>query len=282
MIYSCSVEQILSLLGLGSSASGLHDNVDKSAIYIAGISDATRQVIVEAFGFTIGSLPFRYYQFISIEKITRSWSFGTLFAGLSFGQGVCLSHGKRKKDCLWIQWIHSYDIKTRALDAITTSKAASWVVRKILVTKDLILQHQGFHGNLLTRLLSVHAGKGFFIKKMYVKLMPQYLKPEWKTITLQATIHPRFQFTLLLAAQQRLAIVDRLLKFGIQVPLDCAFMIMRKLLATYFLNVELYGNFGADYVYGWEIIEPAMIGMKNCSKPVNKQKENPVLVVFLL
>ncbi|KAG5569703.1 hypothetical protein H5410_059469 [Solanum commersonii] len=98
--------------------------------------------------------------------------------------------------------------------------------------------HQGFHGNLLTRLLSVHAGKGFSIKKMYVKLIPQYLKPEWKTIALQATIHPRFQFTLLIAAQQRLAIVDRLLKFDIQVPLDCAFM--RKLLAAYFLNVELY------------------------------------------
>ncbi|KAG5569702.1 hypothetical protein H5410_059468 [Solanum commersonii] len=95
MIYSCSVEQILSLLGIGSSASGLHVNVDKSAIYMAGISDATRQVIVEAFGFTVGSLPFRYYQFTSIEKITCSWSFGTLFAGLSFGQGVCLCHGKK-------------------------------------------------------------------------------------------------------------------------------------------------------------------------------------------
>lgn len=80
----------------------------------------------------------------------------------------------RKKDCLWIQWIHTHYTKTRSLETITTPKAASWVIRKIMDTKDLILQHQGFHGNLSTRLLSVHAEKGFSIN--YVKLMPQIPK----------------------------------------------------------------------------------------------------------
>lgn len=53
--------------------------------------------------------------------------------------------------------------------------------------------------------------------------MPHYPKAEWKNLVLQASIHPRFQFILWLAAQRRLATVERLQKFGIQVPTDFAF-----------------------------------------------------------
>lgn len=67
MICSCSIESDLESIRLMNvafqrfpSASGLHANVDKSAIYMAGISDSTRQEIVETWGFTIDSLPFRY------------------------------------------------------------------------------------------------------------------------------------------------------------------------------------------------------------------------------
>ncbi|WMV10561.1 hypothetical protein MTR67_003946, partial [Solanum verrucosum] len=43
-----------------SKASGLQANTDKSSIYIAGVSDQTKQDIVEVLGFNVGTLPFRY------------------------------------------------------------------------------------------------------------------------------------------------------------------------------------------------------------------------------
>ncbi|KAK4711927.1 hypothetical protein R3W88_006440 [Solanum pinnatisectum] len=53
--------------------------------------------------------------------------------------------------------------------------------------------------------------------------MPQYPKVELRSCTLHSCVHPRFKFILWLAIQNRLATVDRLMKFGIQVPPDCAF-----------------------------------------------------------
>lgn len=43
-----------------SEASRLQANTDKSSIYIAGVADHTRQEILDALGYTLGKLPFRY------------------------------------------------------------------------------------------------------------------------------------------------------------------------------------------------------------------------------
>jgi len=43
-----------------SEASGLQANTEKSSIYIAGVTDHTKQSIIEALGFIEGTLPFRY------------------------------------------------------------------------------------------------------------------------------------------------------------------------------------------------------------------------------
>ncbi|KAH0701680.1 hypothetical protein KY285_015958 [Solanum tuberosum] len=54
-----------------SKASTLQANIDKSSIYIAGVSDQTNQDIVEALGFSVGTLPFRYLGVpLSSKKLT--------------------------------------------------------------------------------------------------------------------------------------------------------------------------------------------------------------------
>ncbi|WMV18118.1 hypothetical protein MTR67_011503 [Solanum verrucosum] len=54
-----------------SKASRLQANIDKSPIYIAGVSDQTNQDIVEALGFSVGTLPFRYLGVpLSSKKLT--------------------------------------------------------------------------------------------------------------------------------------------------------------------------------------------------------------------
>nr|XP_009803944.1 PREDICTED: uncharacterized protein LOC104249256 [Nicotiana sylvestris] len=66
-------------------------------------------------------------------------------------------------------------------------------------------------------------GELFSIKKLYRLQFPQHQKVQWKSIILQQHIHPRFKFILWLALHNRLATVERLLKFGIQTPQQCIF-----------------------------------------------------------
>ncbi|KAK4713668.1 hypothetical protein R3W88_019575 [Solanum pinnatisectum] len=58
---------------------------------------------------------------------------------------------------------------------------------------------------------------------MYVNLLPVHPKVIWKHLVLHPKIHPRYKFILWLAIHKRLATVERLQKFGINVPPDCAF-----------------------------------------------------------
>lgn len=41
-----------------------------------------------------------------------------------------------KKDTLWIQWVHSFYIKSNALTSIAVPKQASWIVRKIIEARE--------------------------------------------------------------------------------------------------------------------------------------------------
>ncbi|XP_060170353.1 uncharacterized protein LOC132601269 [Lycium barbarum] len=99
------------------------------------------------------------------------------------------------------------------------SKTAAWVVRKIISSRGLIIGTQNLQGDLMHRLEQLQEAEGkFSIKKLYKKLRPPYQKVPWKQMLLQPLLHPRYMFNLWLAVQGRLAIVDRLLKFGINVP----------------------------------------------------------------
>lgn len=106
---------------------------------------------------------------------------------------------------------------------MTTPKTASWVVRKILDGRNLIMEHQQLQGGIHNTLQSMCTNTEFPIKQMYLKLIPTYPRADWKSLMLHTSIHPRYKFILWLAAQQRLATVERRLKIGIQIPIACAF-----------------------------------------------------------
>lgn len=46
----------------------------------------------------------------------------------------------KKKNCLWIRWIHAYYIKNKSIDTMSIPKNATWVVRKILELEKIILE----------------------------------------------------------------------------------------------------------------------------------------------
>lgn len=45
----------------------------------------------------------------------------------------------RKKDCLWVQWIHSYYIKKMDIVQVQIPKTTSWIVRKVIESRELLL-----------------------------------------------------------------------------------------------------------------------------------------------
>lgn len=128
-----------------------------------------------------------------------------------------------KKDCLQIKWLHEYYIKNASVEICVIPVTATWVVRKIVESRRYIAQLHTIPGGFEAKLKLVVNNENFSIKKMYHLLLPTYQKVEWKSIALQQHIHPQHRFIFWLAAQRRLATVDRLNKFGIQVPMQCIF-----------------------------------------------------------
>ncbi|XP_019228498.1 PREDICTED: uncharacterized protein LOC109209643 [Nicotiana attenuata] len=128
-----------------------------------------------------------------------------------------------KKDALWIKWTHNYYIKNKDIAEMDTPRTAAWVIRKIIEAKKEVIQMNSMHGSVISTLADLVKQGRFQIQKAYVQLMPQLPKVSWKSIHLHTQIHPRFKFHLWLAIHQRIATVDRLLKFGIHVPPDCVF-----------------------------------------------------------
>ncbi|XP_059310254.1 uncharacterized protein LOC132061453 [Lycium ferocissimum] len=97
-----------------------------------------------------------------------------------------------------------------------TPKQACWVVRKIFDARKWFPNL-----DVATALQNCfHKGK-FSIKRAYKSFMPQYPKVHWKSLVLGPHLIPRHTFITWLAVQGRLATVDRLQKWGIQVPTDC-------------------------------------------------------------
>ncbi|XP_019239458.1 PREDICTED: uncharacterized protein LOC109219451 [Nicotiana attenuata] len=189
-----------------SKASGLQANAEKSAVYIAGVSNWHREEILQELGFPEGCL--------NVMNLLV-WNKATIAKHL---WAVA-----KKKDSLWIKWLHIYYIKNHSIEDMPTPRNAAWVVRKIVELRKMINELQGIQGNLESRLIQLQRGELFSIKKLYRLQYPHYQKVQWKSIMLQAHIHPRYKFILWLALHSRLATVDRLLKFGIQVPQQCIF-----------------------------------------------------------
>lgn len=102
-----------------------------------------------------------------------------------------------------------------------TPKAAAWVVRKIIEAKRDLVQVNSMQANLNIALADMVKQGRFQIQKAYIQMLPQYPKVSQKSLHMHTQVHPRFKFHLWLVIHQRLATVDRLLKFGIQVPQDC-------------------------------------------------------------
>ncbi|XP_060201903.1 uncharacterized protein LOC132630338 [Lycium barbarum] len=65
------------------------------------------------------------------------------------------------------------------------------------------------------------AGGAFSIKRAYMSFTPQHPRANWRNMVLSKGVLPRHQFITWLATQNRLATVNRLAKWGVQVVQSC-------------------------------------------------------------
>lgn len=76
------------------------------------------------------------------------------------------------KECLWIQWIHHYYIKTRGVAITQIPKSIFFILRKITASKEVLLHGQTRQDMLETIFEKVVYDNWISIKKMTPFFLP--------------------------------------------------------------------------------------------------------------
>lgn len=106
----------------------------------------------------------------------------------------------KKKNILWILWIHNQHIKGNNLKNMETPKQAIWLVRKIFEARKWINEVDD---------LDKFVVKGkYSFKLAYKYFLPQRPKAQWNTLALLKGSIPR-QLILWIVIQNRLVTIDR-------------------------------------------------------------------------
>ncbi|XP_060216693.1 uncharacterized protein LOC132644134 [Lycium barbarum] len=115
-----------------------------------------------------------------------------------------------KEDKLWIKWIHTYYIKDQQLGDCVIPQQASWMTKKILASRYIMLQsylpspqHQSM------------------IRTFYLQLIGDLPRVQWKCLKFGNKARPKACFVMWLCLQQRLLTADRLLKWDIEASPTC-------------------------------------------------------------
>lgn len=121
----------------------------------------------------------------------------------------------KKKDRLWIQWVHTYYVKGKHMREVNPTQA-SWVVRKILKAKEAFAQ-AGYSYDDLMKL------KHYSIKHLYLKLRGDFQKVPWRKMVCNNIGCPKWLFHFTLVAHGRLYTKDRIAKWGMirNLSLEC-------------------------------------------------------------
>ncbi|XP_059306387.1 uncharacterized protein LOC132057800 [Lycium ferocissimum] len=226
------------------SVSGLKANMEKSNLYIAGATDQLKQQLIDELHFAVGTLPsnlpptqentqdggrsvqelpasgtseYAKKAPIAWDTLCQSKSSGGLNI-IQFEQWNRAAISKllraiaKKKDKMWVLWVHIHYIKNRDIKEMVTPKQATWLIRKMFDARQW---------KELEELKKCTKNGKFSIKQAYLSTMPQQPKIQWKSLVLLKNVIPRQQFILWMVVQNRLATTDRLAAWGIQVDPIC-------------------------------------------------------------
>ncbi|XP_060195131.1 uncharacterized protein LOC132624355 [Lycium barbarum] len=114
---------------------------------------------------------------------------------------------RKKKDKLWVKWLHIYYGKGRSMWGLVAGNA-SWVVRKILKAK-VYLENVGIQEQDLIQM------EKFSIKKVYVILRGPFQKVPWRKVVCNNFGAAKWIFILRLIICEKLLTRDKLATWGI-------------------------------------------------------------------
>nr|XP_016462545.1 PREDICTED: uncharacterized protein LOC107785694 [Nicotiana tabacum] len=201
-----SISLIMQAFNHFSSVCGLKSNLEKSSFYVAGVTQEFSSHIMQEMHFSGGEIPFKYLGIpLSSRKLNFLWTGRNEYSrrALVAWSIVCMPKvagglnildifiwnkaaickllwvvGK-KKEKLWVQWIHCIYIKGRDLASMPTPNQGSWIVRKIFEARKWMI------GDPLDDLNACEERGKFSIKKAYQTFMPQLQKVSWKSRGIQ-------------------------------------------------------------------------------------------------
>ncbi|XP_070055311.1 uncharacterized protein [Nicotiana tomentosiformis] len=115
-----------------------------------------------------------------------------------------------KQDKQWIRWIHTYYIKNQQMNTMPIPQQACWMVRKVIEAKE-ILEARHF----------VQLHNRSLIRQIYLHLLGDYNRVEWKSLIFNNTARPKAKFIIWLMMHGRLTTCDRLSSWKIIVDTQC-------------------------------------------------------------
>lgn len=114
-----------------------------------------------------------------------------------------------------MKWMHIYYIKGKQGAEWNTPKDCSWIVRKMMSYKDLLINSQYWNEAIL---------KGEYqTKSMYKEIRGEKLQTSWYRLFYTNSARPHAKFIMWLACLDRLATKERLVKFGVVTNGVCVF-----------------------------------------------------------
>ncbi|XP_060170867.1 uncharacterized protein LOC132601823 [Lycium barbarum] len=119
----------------------------------------------------------------------------------------------KKKDTLWMQWVHAYYLRGQN-PWNATAKQASWIIQKIPQASKCITNTQVSVEGILT-------ADSFSIRDIYKQIRGDYPKVEWSRVVCNNQSCPKWVFITYLALKKRLYTRDWLDYWGIHTCLLC-------------------------------------------------------------
>ncbi|XP_048502877.1 uncharacterized protein LOC125498668 [Beta vulgaris subsp. vulgaris] len=111
-----------------------------------------------------------------------------------------------QQDKLWVRWVHAYYIKRGTIENVTINSNTSWLLRKILDTRELLRDIGGWE--------EVSNIQKFSIKKAYNQMQENFERVNWRRLICNNQATPKSKFILWLALLSRLTTTDKVSKWS--------------------------------------------------------------------
>ncbi|KAI5396408.1 hypothetical protein KIW84_062572 [Lathyrus oleraceus] len=110
----------------------------------------------------------------------------------------------RKKDNLWIKWIHIFYFKGNEVHNVQLTHNASWIIKNVLKQQDIVSTMQEWN------LMKDH----FNMKKVYDQIRGDVPDVNWKCLLQKSLARPRAIFIFWLLCHNMMPTKARLKRFG--------------------------------------------------------------------